>query len=247
VRAVAAANPRTVVVLNTGAPVDAEALDAAPAALQLWFAGQEAGNALADVLFGDADPGGRLPTTWPRRLEDTPAFASYPGERGHVLYGEGVFAGYRHYDLRGVEPRFPFGHGLSYARFTFGEPRVELDEEPGPAGRVALRLALEVANASERPGQEVVQLYVAALESSLARPPQELRAFAKVALAPGERRSVHLDLGTAALAAWDPARRAWLTEAGAYELRLGRSSREILARARIRLAHDHVEGPERAL
>jgi len=247
VRAVAAANPRTIVVLNTGAPADIEGFDAAPAALQLWFGGQEAGNALADVLFGDADPGGRLPTSWPRRLEDTPAFASYPGERGHVLYGEGVFAGYRHYDLRGVEPRFPFGHGLSYARFAFGEPRVELDEEAGPAGRVSIRASLEVANVGERPGREVVQLYVADPESSLARAPQELRAFAKVTLAPGERRTVQLSLGSAALAAWDPARRAWVAEAGVYELRFGRSSREILARARVALAREHVEGPEREL
>lgn len=247
VRAVAAANPRTVVVLNTGAPVETDVLDAAPAALQLWFAGQEAGSALADVLFGDADPGGRLPTTWPRRLEDAPAFASYPGERGHVAYAEGVFAGYRHYDLRRVEPRFAFGHGLSYSRFAFGEPRVDLEEEPGASGRVRLRAAVEVANAGERAGSEVVQLYVSDLESGLARPPQELRAFAKLALAPGERRTVRLALGTAAFAAWDPERRAWLAEAGEYEIHIGRSSRDILATVRVRLAHDHVEGPEREL
>jgi len=246
-RAVAAANPRTVVVLNTGSPIDAGFLDAAPAALQLWFAGQEAGHALAAVLFGDEDPGGRLPTTWPGRLEDTPAFASYPGERGHVLYGEGIFAGYRHYDLRRVEPRFPFGHGLSYARFAFGEPAVEVEEQPGEAGRIAVRVRLDVRNVGARPGREVVQLYVKGPESALARAPQELRAFAKVALAPGETRRVELALATAAFAAWDPARRAWLAEAGRYELRLGRSSRDVFARATVRLAHDHVEGPERAL
>jgi beta-glucosidase len=247
VRAVAAANPRTVVVLNTGAPVDVEGFDAAAALLQLWFAGQEAGRALADVLFGDADPGGRLPTTWPRRLQDTPAFASYPGERGHVAYGENVFAGYRHYDLRGVEPLFPFGHGLSYARFAFGEPSVELEEEAGPGGRVRVRATLEVTNVGERPGQAVVQLYVADPVSTLARAPQELRAFAKLSLAPGERRTAQLVLGTAALAAWDPARSAFVAEPGAYELRFGRSSRDVFARAAIELAHEHVEGPAREL
>jgi beta-glucosidase len=222
-------------------------LSAAPAALQIWFGGQEAGNALADVLFGDADPGGRLPTSFPRRLEDTPAFLHYPGEHGHVLYGEGVFGGHRSYDARGVEPLFPFGHGLSYTRFAYGQPRVEVAEEPGEAGAVAVRVSVEVENVGPRAGQEVVQCYVADLAASVARPPQELRAFAKLELAPGERQRVELTLGADALSFWDPTRRAWVAEAGEFELRLGRSSRDIRRTARFRLAHPHLSGPDRKL
>jgi beta-glucosidase len=244
VASVAAACPRTVVVLNTGSPVDMPWLPGVAAVLQGWFGGQEAGNALADVLFGDADPGGRLPTSFPRRLEDTPAFLNYPGEHGHVVYGEGVFGGHRAYDARGVEPLFPFGHGLSYTRFAYGEPRVEVSErEDG----LRVRVSLEVTNTGERRGQEVVQCYVADLAASAARPSHELRAFAKLELAPGERRRVELALGADALSFWDPLRRAWVAEAGDFELRLGRSSRELRATARFRLERTHLAGPDRKL
>jgi len=244
VAAVAAANPRTLVVLNTGSPVDMAWLPAVSAVLQSWFGGQEAGNALADVLFGDTDPGGRLPASLPRRLQDTPAFLNYPGEHGHVLYGEGVFGGHRSYDARGVEPLFPFGHGLSYTRFEYGAPNVELSERDGAP---LVRVSLEVANAGERTGLEVVQCYVADLAASVARPPQELRAFAKLELAPGERRRVELALGADALSFWDPARHAWVAEAGEFELRLGRSSRDIRATARFHLPRPHLTPPDRRI
>jgi beta-glucosidase len=244
VAAVAAANPRTIVALNTGSPCEMPWIDGVAAALQIWFGGQEAGNALADVLFGDADPGGRLPTTFPRRLQDTPAFLHYPGERGHVLYGEGVFAGHRFYDARGIEPLFPFGHGLSYARFRYGEPRVRVEET---AEGVAVRVAVDVTNTGERAGTEVAQCYLADLEAGVARPTAELKAFAKLALAPGERRSVEWVLGAHALSFWDGTRRAWLAEPGEFELRIGRSSRDVRATARFRLAREHAAPPDRSL
>jgi beta-glucosidase len=247
VAAVSAANPRTVVALNTGAPYAMDWIDGVAAALQIWFGGQEAGRALADVLFGDVDPSGRLPTSFPRRLEDTPAFLNYPGECGHVLYGEGVFGGHRSYDARGVEPLFPFGHGLSYTRFAYGEPRVRVEEEADEAGAVRVRVAVDVTNVGERPGQEVVQCYLADLEASVARAPRELAAFAKVALAPGEQRSVELVLGQEALSFFHPARRAWLAEAGDFEVRIGRSSRDLPVGGRFRLASDHVAGMDRRL
>jgi beta-glucosidase len=247
VAAVAAANPRTIVALNTGSPCEMPWLERVPAALQIWFGGQEAGRALADVLFGDADPGGRLPTTFPRRLEDTPAYLGYPGEHGHVLYGEGVFAGHRAYDARGVEPLFPFGHGLSYTRFEYGEPQARVEEAADEAGDVQVRIAVDVTNVGERAGQEVVQCYLADLEASAARPPRELRAFAKVELAPGERRRVELRLGADALSFWDPTRKAWVAEAGEFEARVGSSSRQLPVAARFRLAHTHVAGPARKL
>ena len=234
-------------VLNVGSPRAMPWLDRVAAALFTWFGGQETGNALADVLFGDADPGGRLPTTLPRRLEDTPAYLNYPGEHGKVHYGEGVFGGYRSYDARGVEPLFPFGFGLSYTRFELGEPTVRVDEGAGDAGDVRVHVALDVTNVGTRAGQEVVQLYVADVESSVARPPCELRAFAKLTLAPGERKRVEWTLGPEAFAFWDPTKRTWTAEAGDYELRIGRHSRDLPVRARATLAHDHQSGPDRAL
>ncbi len=122
VRAVAAANPRTVVIINAASPVEMPWADDVAAIVQAWFPGEEWGNALADVLSGDLSPSGKLPTTIPVRLEDTPAFTNYPGERGQVRYGEGVFVGYRWYDTRAIEPRFCFGHGLSYTTFRLGTP-----------------------------------------------------------------------------------------------------------------------------
>ena len=122
-----AANPNTAVVVNTGSPVTMDWADDAPAIVQGWFGGQEMGNALADVLFGDAEPGGRLPTTFPVRLEHNPSYGNFPGEFGELRYGEGVLMGYRWYEARHLPTRFPFGHGLSYSTFTLGEPTVSTD------------------------------------------------------------------------------------------------------------------------
>jgi beta-glucosidase len=229
---VAEVNPRTVVVLNTGAPVDLEFLAGVPAALQVWYGGQEAGNALADVLFGDRDPSGRLPHTVPRRLEDTPAYLDWPGEGGRSVYGEGLFVGYRWYDARKLEPRFPFGHGLSYARFEYGalraaRERLRADE--------SLELSLEVANRGSVAGQEVVQLYLRRPHARVSGPPQELRAFAKIELAPAESRQVSFTLGPRAFAHWDPATRNWVAEPGELELCVGASSRDIRARTAVQL------------
>jgi beta-glucosidase len=230
VEAVAAANPRTIVVVNAGSPVAMDWGDRVPALLQLWYPGEEGGHALADVLFGDVDPGGRLPLTIPRRLEDSPAFLCHPGERATLLQGEGVFVGYRGYDARAVEPRFPFGHGLSYARFEYGPLRAS------PVHLVAgesLEASVEVTNVSARPGREVVQLYVGDLAASVRRPPRELRGFARLDLAPGEARTVRFVLGPRDFSFWDPALPGWAAEPGAFELAVGRSSRDLRARARV--------------
>ncbi|HXZ84175.1 MAG TPA: glycoside hydrolase family 3 C-terminal domain-containing protein [Myxococcota bacterium] len=228
VERVAAANPRTVVVVNAGAPVDLEWLARVPAAVQLWYAGQESGHALADVLFGDVNPSGRLPHTVPRRIEDTPAFLDWPGERGRSVYSEGLFVGYRWYERRRIEPRLPFGHGLSYTRFEYAELRVARPRlRPGESQEVSL----EVANRGARAGQEVVQLYVRDLAASVARPEQELRAFEKVALAPGESRRVRFTLEPRALSFWDPALGNWVAEPGEFELCVGASSQDVRCRA----------------
>ena len=232
VRAVAAANPNTVVVVNAGAPVSMDWADDVKAILQIWYPGQELGHALADVVFGHAGPGGRLPTTFPRRLQDTPAFTNYPGESGRVLYGEGMFVGYRWYDKRHIEPLFPFGHGLDYTEFSYGR----LEVPSAVVAGLAIVAHIEVTNTGSRPGTEVVQVYVSDIESSLVRPPKELKSFAKVTLAPGETRRVELVIDAAALSFWDPSAHAWLAEAGEFELSVGRSAADIRARATFSLS-----------
>lgn len=225
IEAVIEANPNTVVVLNTGAPVAMPWLERAGAVLQAWLPGQEFGNALADVLTGEVNPAGRLPCTVPYRLEDTPAFTSYPGENGHVLYGERIFMGYRWYDSRGIEPQVPFGHGLSYTTFDYRDLQLR------PRGD-AVAVTLSVQNSGVSTGQEVVQVYVApAGTGHLQRPAQELKAFRKIRLDPGETATVEVSLEPRDFALWDTASHGWLVPAGDYEIRIGASSRDIRLRA----------------
>jgi beta-glucosidase len=242
---VAAANPRTVVVLQSGAPLLLPWLDKVPAVLQAWYPGQEAGHAISDVLLGRTDPGGRLPQTWPMRLEDTVAFgdpAAYPGVDGHVLYKEGLLIGYRHHEALGLAPRFAFGHGLSYTRFAYENLALDRTNlQPGDT----LTVSLTVRNTGQRRGREVVQLYVHDAQSTLARPLQELKAFEKIELAPGESRGVALQLDMRAFAAWDESRHAWVAEAGAFEIRVGASSADVRLRATVTLAQDWVQQPSR--
>lgn len=236
VRAVARANPRTVVVLNAGSPVDVEDwVDEAGAALQLWYPGQEGGRALAEILFGDVCPSGRLPTTFPRRIEDTPGFLNYPGEFGRVRYGEGLFIGYRHGETVGRAPRFAFGHGLSYTRFEYGP--LDVGEGRVAAGR-PVRVELDVRNAGEREGAEVVQLYLRFPESKVARPALALGAFRKVALEPGETARVVLEVPARALAHWDPEARCWAAEPGPVELVAAASCRDLRQTARLTVEAD---------
>jgi beta-glucosidase len=223
VAAVAAANPNTVVVLNTGSPVTMPWLDAVPAVLQLWFPGQELGDALVDVLTGDTEPGGRLPTTFPKRLEDTPAFAHYPGAGdGKAVYAEGLFIGHRWYDREGIEPLFPFGYGLGYTTFELGTATVAGGLEHG------VTVDIEVHNTGDRAGSEVVQLYVEPPAGDPARPLRHLGGFARIELDPGARGTASITLERRAFASWIDG--AWAVTPGEYVLHAGRSSRD-LARA----------------
>lgn len=240
IRRVAAANPNTIVVLNTGSPVEMPWLDAVPALFQVWYTGQEAGHAIADLLFGDFSPSGRLPTTFPRRLQDNPAYINYPGENGHVRYGEGLFVGYRYYDAKAIEPLFSFGHGLAYTTFTYRGVALDADDY-GPGEEIAVTVTVE--NGGERAAQEVVQLYVRDLEATLARPPKELKRFAKVMLAPGEQRQVTFTLDSDDLAFYDPSRGGWVAEAGEFELLAGRSAADIRHRARFSWTGEAAPAP----
>jgi beta-glucosidase len=239
IAAVAAANPRTIVVLNTGSPVSMPWVDDVPAILETWYAGQESGNALADVLFGHADPGGRLPQTFPVRLEDNPTFINYPGENGHVLYGEGIFVGYRYYEKKKLAPLFPFGHGLSYTTFAYSNLQVGNQYAPGDT----ITVTVDVTNTGSRTGQDVVQLYLHDVKSKLVRPYKELKAFAKITLAPGATQTVTLTLDESSLAYYDPAKPGWVAEAGEFELHIGRSSQDIRLSATFHWAGE-AETPE---
>lgn len=224
ITAVAAANPNTIVVLNTGSPVSMPWIDQVTAVLQTWYPGQEAGNALADVLFGHSDPGGRLPQTFPVRIQDNPTYINYPGENGHVLYGEGIFVGYRYYEKKEVAPLFPFGHGLSYTDFTYSNLRLNGDTfSPGDP----IEVHVDIRNSGDRPGQEVVQLYVRDIQSKLVRPLKELKAFTKINLASGESQTVTLRLDESALTYYDPAKPGWVAEAGEFQILVGHSSQDI--------------------
>ncbi len=221
---VTAANPNTVVLLNAGSPLSMPWLKDVPALLQMWYLGQETGNAVADVLFGDVNPSGKLPTTFPVRLEDNPAYINYPGENGRVHYGEGIFVGYRYYDKKAIEPLFPFGYGLSYTNFSYDN--LQINGSSFSEGD-QIEVTVDVTNTGERTGQEIVQLYISDEEAKLTRPVKELKAFAKVALDPGETKSVTLQLDQQALAFYDTAVHDWVTEPGQFTILIGSSSRDI--------------------
>ena len=200
------AHPRCIVVVNSGSPVTLSWADQASAIVQTWFGGQELANAIVEVLVGDSEPGGRLPTTLPMRLEHTPAFGNFPGESSRVCYGESLLVGYRWYEARRLPVRFPFGHGLSYTSFEIGAPSTSAPHlEPGDR----LRIEVPVTNTGPRPGAEVVQLYVAPPEGGRSRPGgrfrpvKELRAFAKVRLDPGETATASLELNERSFAYYD--------------------------------------------
>ncbi|HEY3144238.1 MAG TPA: glycoside hydrolase family 3 C-terminal domain-containing protein [Acidimicrobiales bacterium] len=227
IAAVAAANPRTVVVLNTGGPVLMPWLDQVEAVVQAWHAGQQFGQAVAAVLFGDADPGGRLPVTFPATAEQGPITGPerFPGVDGDARYEEGVLVGYRWYDQHGQQPLFPFGHGLSYGDYEYRQPHLQHDEATG-----AVTVSVQVTNVGGRAGAEVIQLYVAA-PAAAQQPPRQLKGFAKVHLDPGASNEVSLRLDRDDLAAFDEASGAWVVHQGRYEVLVGRSSRDIRGRA----------------
>ena len=225
VAAVAAANPRTIVVLQTGGPVEMPWLGNVAAVLEAWYPGQEAGNAIADVLLGKAEPGGRLPQSFPVKWADNPSHSQdrevYPGLDGKVRYAEGVFIGYRHYDKHGIAPLFPFGFGLSYTRFALADLAIDASSfETGGS----VTVSVTVANTGERAGSEVVQLYVGDDDASVPRPEKELKAFAKVHLQPGESRRVVLELDDRAFAFYDVKAQHWMVEAGRFTLRVAQSA-----------------------
>lgn len=220
--------PDIIVVLNSGSAVDMTyLLDGVSALIEAWLPGQAGAGAVADVLWGEINPSGRLQETFPKKLSDNPSHINFPGERGKVRYGEGLFIGYRYYDEKEIEPQFPFGFGLSYTDFDYSG--IEFDKD-SMKDTDELKVSVEVKNVGDVEGKEVVQLYVRERDPKLTRPEKELRDFKKVKLGPGESKTVTLTLNKRDFAYYDPDEADWLVDTGEYEVLVGRSSRDIRQR-----------------
>ena len=239
VEAVAAANPRTVVVLKSGSVILMPWVKQVPAILEAWYPGEEDGNAVAAVLFGEVDPSGKLPITFPKRLQDLPANtpAQYPGEGGVVHYSEGVFVGYRHYDADHIQPLFPFGFGLSYTTFKYKRLSVSPQTVSlSPHSDQLIRVGFDVANTGRRAGAEVAELYVGFPQTrAVPEPPKQLKGFTKLELKPGETGQARLELNARDFSYWDTKHHQWAILPGVYKIMVGSSSRDILLRARVKI------------
>jgi len=230
VEAVVAAQPRTVVVLQNGSPIEMPWLARVPAVLEGYLGGQAGGGATVDVLFGEVNPSGKLPETFPARLQDNPSYLNFPGDVDRVEYREGLFVGYRHYDSAEVAPLFPFGFGLSYTTFAYSAVTVD---RPRITDAETVEVRVKVKNSGRRGGQEVVQLYVKDDAATVVRPLKELRGFEKVSLAPGEEKEVRFTLGKRAFAFWDDRLHDWRVEPGTFTLLVGASSRDLRGEAKV--------------
>lgn len=225
IEAVAKANPHTIVVINAGGPVImSKWLDHVPALVDMWYGGQEGGNAIADILFGNADPSGKLPVSFVKQWKDSPAYGHYPGKNLQVDYAEGIYVGYRYFDKQKIEPLFPFGYGLSYTKFDYSDLKVS---PAATSSDKAVEVSLQVRNSGSRPGAEVVELYVHDGHASVDRPVQELKGFNRVELAPGESKEVHFTLDRGAMSFYSNAKKDWMAEPGQFDVLVGSSSRDI--------------------
>ncbi len=233
IEAVAAAAERTVVVLMNGGVVGLDPWhDRVDAIVEGWALGQAVGGALADVLSGAVNPSGRLAETIPHALADTPSYLNFPGERGTVRYGEGVFVGYRYHTTTGRAARYPFGHGLSYTTFEHGDVQVRV------TGPDTATVSLTVRNTGDRSGADVVQVYVAPAASPVRRPVRELAGFAKVSLEPGETHTVEIDLDRRAFAFWDVTGDRWWVQPGEYGVQVARSAADVVVAVPVTLDGD---------
>jgi beta-glucosidase len=233
IQAVAAANQKTIVIFNAGDSVGLTRwIDQVPGVIDAWYGGEEGGNAVADVVFGDVNPSGKLPFTFIRKIEDSPSYGNYPGDNLHVKYAEGIYVGYRYFDKHPqTAPLFPFGYGLSYTTFEYS--KLELPKVM--SGDSTATVSVTVRNSGHRKGAEVVQLYVGDPHATVDRPVRELKGFQRVELAPGESRTVSFHLDRRALSFYSTASHAWVAEAGQFDVSIGSSSRDLRLEGSFRL------------
>ena len=231
ISAVAKVNPNTVVILNVGSPITMPWLDHVAGVILAYYPGLEGGNAITSVLLGEANPSGSLSVSFPKKISDTPAYINYPGYK-EVIYGEGIFVGYRYYEMKEIEPLFAFGHGLSYTTFKYSDlnaPDEFHTNEP-------ICVSLKVKNTGKIAGKETVQLYIHDYQSTLIRPPKELKGFTKVFLEPGEEKTVYFNLDQRSFSFYNPDRKSWTAEPGLFEFLVGSSSQDIRLRTTGQLA-----------
>lgn len=224
IRNVSHLNPHTIVVLNGGGNVGMSRwIDHVAGVFHAWYPGQNGNTAVAEAIFGDLNPSGKLPDTFEEKFEDSPAYGNYPGDSangGTVKYAEGIYVGYRWFDKKNVTPRFPFGYGLSYTTFAMDNIKIDSpDSNP--------RVSVTVTNTGQRKGTSVVQLYVRPIDSQIDRPVQELKGFQRVELNPGESKVAVFDLNADSFATYDEKKHGWISPSGAYEVAIGSSSRDI--------------------
>ena len=222
-------NPNTLVVLNTGSPVKMPWADKAEAIMQTWFAGQEFGNALVDIITGEINPSGRLPTSFPKNIEDTPAFNSYPGKDLQMHYDEKLLVGYRWYDKKNIKTLFPFGHGLSYTNFEYSDLEVDVH----PKNMVSCKFS--VRNTGQVAGIETAQCYVSFKTIDDSEPEKTLQGFSKIALNPNDESSIEINLNSRNFSSWNVVKRSWEVRAGSYEILIGSSAENILLQTTINL------------
>ncbi|MBQ7679585.1 MAG: glycoside hydrolase family 3 C-terminal domain-containing protein, partial [Butyrivibrio sp.] len=223
---VSAVNRNTIVVLYNGSPVEMPWIGRVRGVLEAYLGGQAVGGATKAVLYGEVNPCGRLPESFPYHLEDNPSFLSYGGEGNTAVYAEGIFVGYRYYDRKKMDVLFPFGFGMSYTTFAYSNMRLDKDEM---TDEETLTVSIDVTNTGDRAGKEVVQLYVCDVESSVFRPVRELKGFEKIFLEPGETKTVTFTLDKRSFAFWDVRIHDWFVETGAFRIEIARSSRDVQA------------------
>jgi len=232
IEAIAAVQPNTIVVLHNGSPIVMPWLSKVKGVLEAYLSGEAAGGAVVDILFGKVNPSGKLPETFPLKLEDNPSYLFFPGEGNSSSYSEGIYVGYRYYDKKKMDVLFPFGYGLSYTTFAYSNLRLDKTELKDTD---TLTVSVDITNTGSVAGKEVVQLYVSDPESFVVRPVKELRDFAKVNLAPGETKTVTFTLDKQAFAYYNTVIHDWHVESGEFIIMIGKSSREIELEASVHI------------
>ena len=225
IKEISGVNKNTIVVLTTGSPVLMDKwLNNVDGLIEAWFAGEQAGNAIAEILLGKTNPSGKLPITFPKRWEDCSAYNTYMKEDGTTRYEDGIYVGYRHFEKNKIEPLFPFGYGLSYTTFEYGGLKLSSNEMPGNSNLI---VSFNLKNTGKVKGEEIAQLYINDVKSSIDRPVKELKRFKKVSLNPGEEKTIEFELDEKALSFFDPSTKNWKAESGEFEVLIGSSSEDI--------------------